>query len=118
MGKILQMGFNFYASITLSATGRLQSLELDKLLSANSLFATIIGGLTQPIFNQRQIKTQKEVADAQQEQALLEFKQSLLVGAMKFQTPYLPTTPKPQNSNTETLKSKPCEVPKPTPKNF
>ncbi len=70
---------NFYPSITLSATGGLQSLELDKLFSANSLFATIIGGLTQPIFNQRQIKTQKEVADAQQEQALLEFKQSLLV---------------------------------------
>ncbi len=70
---------NFYPSLTLSATGGLQSLDLDKLFSANSLFATIIGGLTQPIFNQRQIKTQKEVADAQQEQALLEFKQSLLV---------------------------------------
>jgi outer membrane protein TolC len=48
------------------------------LLNTNSLFANIVGGLTQPIFNQRKIRTQKEVADAQQEQALLEFKRSLL----------------------------------------
>src|SRR5690606_20206490 len=70
---------NFYPSLTLTATGGFQSLELDKLLNTNSLFATVVGGLTPPIFNQRKIKTQKEVADAQQEQALLEFKRSLLV---------------------------------------
>ena len=70
---------NFYPSLTLTATGGFQSLELDKLLNTNSLFATVVGGLTQPIFNQRRIRTQKEVADAQQEQALLEFKRSLLV---------------------------------------
>ena len=56
-----------------------QSLDFDQLFNANSLFATIVGGLTQPIFNQRRIRTQKEVADAQQQQALLEFKRSLLV---------------------------------------
>ncbi|MEZ4793158.1 MAG: efflux transporter outer membrane subunit [Gelidibacter sp.] len=70
---------NFYPSLTLSATGGFQSLQLDQLLNTNSLFANIVGGLTQPIFNQRKIKTQKEVADAQQEQALLEFKRSLLI---------------------------------------
>jgi len=70
---------NFYPSLTLTGTGGLQSLELDKLFSANSLFFNIVGGLTQPIFNQRKIRTQKEVADAQQELALLEFKRSLLV---------------------------------------
>ncbi|EAS18574.1 RND efflux system, outer membrane lipoprotein, NodT family [Flavobacteria bacterium BBFL7] len=70
---------NFYPSLTLTASGGFQSLELDKLLNANSLFANLIGGLTQPIFNQRKIKTQKEVALAQQEQALLEFKKTLLV---------------------------------------
>ena len=69
---------NFYPSFTITATGGFQSLELDKLLDANSLFATIVGGLTQPIFNQRKIKTQKEIADAQQEQALLNFKKTLL----------------------------------------
>ena len=70
---------NFYPSLTLTASGGFQSLQLDQLLNTNSLFATIVGGLTQPILNQRKIRTQKEVADAQQEQALLEFKRSLLV---------------------------------------
>ncbi|WP_428741328.1 efflux transporter outer membrane subunit [Tenacibaculum sp.] len=69
---------NFYPSLTLTANGGFQSLELDELLSANSLFANIIGGLTQPIFNQRKIRTQHEVAKAQQEQALLNFKKTLL----------------------------------------
>jgi len=70
---------NFYPSLTLTATGGFQSLELDQLLNTNSLFANIVSGLAQPIFNQRKIRTQKEVADVQQEQALLEFKRSLLV---------------------------------------
>ncbi|MCK7589310.1 efflux transporter outer membrane subunit [Subsaxibacter sp. CAU 1640] len=69
---------NFYPSLTLTATGGLQSLDFDELFSANSLFATVIGGLTQPIFNQRRIKTQHEVAKLQQEQALLTFKRTLL----------------------------------------
>lgn len=69
---------NFYPSLTVTATGGFQSLELDELLSANSLFANIIGGLTQPIFNQRKIKTQREVAKAKQKQALLSFKKTLL----------------------------------------
>src|SRR5690606_19210113 len=33
----------FYPSLTLTASGGFQSLELDELLSANSLFANIIG---------------------------------------------------------------------------
>ncbi len=70
---------NFYPSLTLSASGGLQSLDLDNLFNTNSLFATVVGGLTQPILNQRKIRTQKEVADSQQEQALLEFKRSLLI---------------------------------------
>ncbi|HLW33076.1 MAG TPA: efflux transporter outer membrane subunit [Aequorivita sp.] len=69
----------FYPSLTLSANGGFQSLELDKLLDINSLFATVVGGLTQPIFNGRKIKTQHEVSLAQQEQALLRFKYALLI---------------------------------------
>ena len=52
---------------------------LQNILNTNSLFATIVGGLTQPIFNKRSLKTQKEVAIAQQEQSLLQFKKALLV---------------------------------------
>ncbi|MEH6406207.1 MAG: efflux transporter outer membrane subunit, partial [Leeuwenhoekiella sp.] len=69
---------NFYPSITLTATGGLQSLDLDKLFDPDSFFATIVGGLTQPIFNKRLNKTQLEVAKAQQEQARLNFRYAII----------------------------------------
>jgi len=74
---------NFYPSLTLSATGGFQSLEFDKWFSSGSLFATLIGGLTQPIFNKRQIRTQFEVAEAQQEQSFLNFKKTLLIAGQE-----------------------------------
>jgi outer membrane protein TolC len=70
---------NFYPSLTLTASSGFQSLDFDNLFNANSLFANVVGGLAQPIFNQRKIKTQYEVSKAQKEQALLNFKKSLLV---------------------------------------
>lgn len=69
---------NFYPSLTLTASGGFQSLDVDNLLNVNSLFANILGSLTQPLFNQRRLKTQKEVTLAQQEQSLLLFKRTLL----------------------------------------
>ncbi|MBW2960229.1 efflux transporter outer membrane subunit [Mesonia aestuariivivens] len=69
---------NFYPSITLTATGGLQALSAKELFDTNSLFATIVGGLTQPIFQKRQIKTQYEAAQVQQEQARLQFRQAYL----------------------------------------
>lgn len=72
---------NFYPSLTLSATGGLQALEAEDLFSANSLFATIIGGLAQPILNGRRIRTEFEVSEAQQEQARLEFRRAILTAS-------------------------------------
>lgn len=72
---------NFYPTLNISATGGFQSLELDKLLNVNSLFANIVGGITQPIINGRRIRTQYEVAQAQEEQALLRFRQSVLTAS-------------------------------------
>ncbi|RKR14947.1 NodT family efflux transporter outer membrane factor (OMF) lipoprotein [Maribacter vaceletii] len=69
---------NFYPSITLSAQGGMQSLELDNWIDSSSIFANLVGGLTQPIFNGRKIRTAYEVAQAQQEQSLLNFKKVLL----------------------------------------
>jgi multidrug efflux system outer membrane protein len=69
----------FYPSLTLNATGGFQSLELKEWFSTNSLFATLIGGIAQPIFNQRQNKTRLEVAKANQQKAYLQFEKSLLV---------------------------------------
>lgn len=70
---------SFYPSLTItSATGGLQSLELDQLFSVNSLFASVVAGITQPILNGRQIRTQYEVAQSRQEIAYLNFRQSIL----------------------------------------
>ncbi|MBU3027966.1 TolC family protein [Zobellia galactanivorans] len=69
---------NFYPSITLSAQGGFQSLEIDNWIDSSSIFANLIGGLTQPILNGRKVRTAYEVAKAQQEQALLNFKKTLL----------------------------------------
>ena len=69
---------NFYPSLGITVSGGFQSLELDKLLSVHSLFATTIASLTQPIFNGRRIRTEYEVSLSQQEIAYLDFKDALL----------------------------------------
>lgn len=79
---------HFYPSLTLSATGGFQSLELDQWLSANSIFANFVAGLAQPIFNKRQVKTQYEVAKAQQEEALLNFRNTLLIAGKEVSDAY------------------------------
>lgn len=72
---------NFYPSLTLTANSGLQSLNLDNLFNSSSLFAAVVAGLTQPLLNSRRIRTQFEVAKARQEQAKLDFKQTLLVAS-------------------------------------
>lgn len=72
---------NFYPAIRLTANGGLNSMQLDQLFNANSLFANLIGGLTQPILNGRQVRTQNEVARAQKEQAFLNYKKAFLTAS-------------------------------------
>ena len=72
---------NFYPSLTLSATGGLQALDKGDLFDPNSLFATVIGGLAQPILNGRAIRTEYEVSQAEQEQARLEFRRAILTAS-------------------------------------
>lgn len=72
---------NFYPSLTLSVNGGLQSLNLDNLFDSSSLFASVVGGLTQPLLNGRKIRSQYEVTKIKQDQAKLDFKQALLVAS-------------------------------------
>lgn len=74
---------NLYPSLTLSAQAGLQSLEIEDFFNASSLFGNILGGITQPIFQQRRLKTQKEVSEYAQEAALLNFKESLLNASLE-----------------------------------
>src|SRR5699024_2510177 len=61
---------SLYPSLSIGASGGFESLDLDNWFSANSLFGSVLGGLTAPILNGRQIRTQYEVSQIEQEQAL------------------------------------------------
>lgn len=69
----------FYPSLTINATGGLQSLDLKEWFSTRSLFATVITGLTQPIFMQRQNRTRLEIAKVNQQKAYLQYEKAILV---------------------------------------
>ncbi|BDU26742.1 MULTISPECIES: efflux transporter outer membrane subunit [unclassified Flavobacterium] len=72
----------FYPSLTLTASGGFSNLELKDFFS-NSIFYSIIGGLTQPIFNQGLNKMRLTTAQSQQLQAYNNFQQSLLTAGQE-----------------------------------
>ena len=72
---------SFYPSLTISATGGVQGIDLDKLFNYQSVFASVIANLTQPILQQRKLRTQKEVALANQEIALINYKNKILTAS-------------------------------------
>ncbi|MFC6098433.1 TolC family protein [Flavobacterium qiangtangense] len=74
---------NFYPTLKVTATGGLQTVDIKEWFSANSLFANIVTGLTQPLLNGRQIRTRYEIAKAQQQQAYLQFEQALLTAGQE-----------------------------------
>lgn len=71
----------FYPSLTLTANGGFQSLDFDKVFNAASLFGSLTGSLLQPVFNRRQIRTQYEVAQANQQIAFNDYKKTILQAA-------------------------------------
>ncbi len=74
----------FYPSLTITATGGYQTVDFSKIFDVGSLFGNLVGGLTQPIFNKRQIKTQFEVSMTEQEKALYNYQQTLLLASKEI----------------------------------
>ncbi|MFV0607127.1 MAG: efflux transporter outer membrane subunit [Niabella sp.] len=72
---------NFYPSLKLTASTGLQSIDIDKLFSLNSLFVNAVASLTQPLWNKRQLRTQKEVALANRQIAYLNYRKSILTAS-------------------------------------
>ena len=73
----------FYPTLTITAQGGLSNGNIFQFLDASSLFGNIIGGLTQPIFNQGLNKQRLRQAKANQEEALSTFKQSVLLAGQE-----------------------------------
>lgn len=71
---------SFYPSITLNSgtMAGYTAATLSKFFEPQNIIASIIGGLTQPIFARRQLTGNLKIAKAQQEQALYNFEQTLL----------------------------------------
>ena len=68
-----------YPSLTLSGNISTDATQFDQWFNLpTSLLWGVIGGLTQPIFNSRALRTQKEVAQKEYEIAIIEFKESVL----------------------------------------
>nr|MBC7613822.1 efflux transporter outer membrane subunit [Pseudopedobacter sp.] len=67
----------FYPSLTLTANGGLSSLTIKNLFD-NSIFYSVIGGLTQPIFNKGLNKARLASAKAAQQEAYYGFQKTLL----------------------------------------
>jgi outer membrane protein TolC len=67
-----------YPSLNLTATGGLNAYKASKWFSMPaSLFSTVAGSLTQPIFQRRALRTQLEITKAEREQRVIEFRQSV-----------------------------------------
>jgi multidrug efflux system outer membrane protein len=75
---------SFYPSLTItSASFGLSSGDFSDFFKPEKLAANIAAGLTQPIFNRRQLKGNLKIAEAQQEEALLNFRNNVLLAGQE-----------------------------------
>ncbi len=71
---------DLYPALRITAQGGLNSFETSSWFNIPaSLFGTVAGGLTQPLLNNKRLKTQYHIAVAEREKAVLGFRQSVLV---------------------------------------
>lgn len=71
---------NMYPSLTITAQGGLNTFTASNWFNIpGSLFGMVAGGLTQPLFQRRQLKTQLELAKVDRERSVIQFRQSVLV---------------------------------------
>ncbi|MGA0559675.1 efflux transporter outer membrane subunit [Larkinella sp. VNQ87] len=72
---------SLYPSLVITATGGLNSFQASNwFMFPASLFYSVAGGLTQPVFQRRQLKTQLEVAHIQRDEAAIAFRQTVTNG--------------------------------------
>jgi outer membrane protein TolC len=68
----------FYPSLTITAQGGWQAATIGTLFNTGSIFANVVGGLTQPVFNHGLNKQRLRLAKSQYEQYALTFQQTVL----------------------------------------
>ena len=69
---------SMYPSLIINASAGLNSFTAGNWFNVpGALFGTFFGGLTQPLFKRRQLKTQFELAKVDREKAIIEFERSV-----------------------------------------
>ena len=70
---------NMYPTLSITATGGLNSFKASNWFNVPaSLFGTAAGGIVQPLFQKKQLKTAYEVAKVEREKTVIQFRQSVL----------------------------------------
>lgn len=70
---------NMYPSLTITASGGINSFKSSNWFNLpGSLFGVVAGGIAQPVFQRKQLRTQYEVAMVEREKNVLQFRQSVL----------------------------------------
>jgi NodT family efflux transporter outer membrane factor (OMF) lipoprotein len=70
---------NMYPSLTITAQGGLNSFKASNWFNIPaSLFGAVAGGITQPLLQKKQLKTNYAVAKIEREKSVLRFRQSVL----------------------------------------
>ncbi len=71
---------SLYPSLNITAVGGVNSFESSNWFNIPaSLFGSVAGGLTAPLLNGKRLKTQYEVAKLERDQAVIQFRQTVLV---------------------------------------
>lgn len=70
---------NMYPSLTISASGGLNAFKASEWFNIpGSLFGIVAGGITQPVFQRRQLRTRYELAAIDREKSVLQFRSTVL----------------------------------------
>ena len=75
---------NMYPSLTITAQGGLDAFKASNWFNIPaSLFGAVAGSITQPLFQQRKLRTQYEIAKITRDQSVIRFRQSILVAVQE-----------------------------------
>jgi NodT family efflux transporter outer membrane factor (OMF) lipoprotein len=73
----------FYPALTITGQGGISAGSLSQLFNASAFFGNLMGGLTQPIFNNGLNRQRLEVAKGQEQEFFLTFQKTLLTAGQE-----------------------------------
>ena len=84
---------NMYPALTITAGGGINSFKASNWFNIPaSLFGAVAGGITQPLFQRKQLRTQYELAKVEREKTVIQFRQSVLTAVGEVSDALVRTT--------------------------